>query len=102
MSFDNIISGDFGQIAKLTFIDVDTGAAADISAYTETKEMIFIDPSGTETTKTATFDTDGSDGVIKYTIQNGLFDESGYWKVYGQVQGANTKLTTVKHAFQIK
>ena len=71
MSFKNIVVGDFGQVAQLTINDVDTGAAADISSYSSTIQMIFTDPSGTETAKTATFVTDGSDGLIKYTIESG-------------------------------
>ena len=101
MSFDNIVAGDSGQVAKLTFIDVDTDAAADISSYASTIQMIFTDPSGNTTAKTATFDTDGTDGVIKYTIESSLFDEAGTWKVRGRVQGGSTKLTTVEHRFLV-
>ena len=88
MSFDNIVNGDWGQVAKLTFVDVDTDEAADISGYGTTIKMIFTDPSGVETAKTATFVTDGSDGVIKYTIEDEFIDAAGDWSVRGRVQGA--------------
>ena len=101
MSFLNIVNGDYGQVAKLTIIDVDTGSAADVSAYSSTIQMIFTDPGGNDTAKTATFDSDGSDGIIKYTIEDGLIDEAGAWSVRGRVQGASTKLTTVTHSFEV-
>ena len=101
MSFDKIVVGDFGQVAKLTFIDVDTNAAADISGYATTIQMIFTDPVGSDTTKTATFDTGGTDGVIKYTIETGLFNKAGTWVVRGRVKGASSTLSTEKHSFKI-
>jgi hypothetical protein len=101
MSFDNIVVGDYGQVAKVTFIDVDTNMAANISGYASTLQMIFTSPSDVETAKTATFDTDGSDGVIKYIIETGLINESGGWSVRGRVQGISSKLTTVEHNFEV-
>lgn len=101
MSFDKIVAGDYGQTAQITIIDVDTGSAADISGYASTIQMIFTDPGGTETAKTATFATDGTDGVIEYTTEDGLFDEAGWWQVRGRVQGASSKLTSEQHSFQV-
>ena len=101
MSFENIVVGDFGQVAKVTFIDVDTDLAADISGYSSTIEMVFTDPTGTETAKTATFDTDGTDGVIKYTIESDLIDKAGDWRVRGRVQGGSSKLSTITHKFYV-
>ncbi len=101
MSFENIVVGDFGQVAKVTFIDVDTELAADISGYSATIEMLFTDPSGTVTAKGATFDTDGTDGVIKYTTEDGLINKAGDWRVRGRVQGGSTKLSTVTHKFYV-
>ena len=94
MSFDKIVVGDYGQVAKITFIDVDTNEAADISAYSTTIQMIFSDPSGTETEKTATFDSDGTDGIIKYTVDSAFFDAAGFWKVRGRVKSGSATLTT--------
>lgn len=102
MSFDSIIMDDFGQVAKLTFIDVDTDAAADISDYSSTIQMIFTDPSGNAAVKTATFDSDGSDGIIKYTIEDGLLDEAGVWQVRGKVASGSAELTTEQHRFLIQ
>ncbi len=101
MSFYGIVVGDYGQLAKLTFIDIDTKAAADISSYDTTKQMIFTDPAGTETAKPATFETDGTDGIIKYTIEEELFDTVGTWKIRGRVKSGTAVLTTNNHEFHI-
>lgn len=101
MSLENIVNGDYGQTVTLTIIDTDTDAAADVSSYSSTIQMIFTDPSGNETTKTATFVSDGSDGQIQYTLEDGLIDEAGIWKVRGRVQGASSKLSTVNHTFKV-
>jgi hypothetical protein len=100
MSLLDIIGGDFGQVIELTFVDVDTDAAADIGDYTTTIQMIFTSPSGVETEKTATFKSDGSDGVIQYTVEEGLLT-AGKWRVRGRVQSASAKLTTTKHSFKV-
>lgn len=101
MSFKSIIVGDYGQIAKITFIDVDTAAAADISPYSTIQQMIFTDPSGIVTVKDADFDSDGSDGIIKYTIEPGLLEQPGAWEVRGRVQNGAAKLTTEIHKFHV-
>jgi hypothetical protein len=99
MSLDSIIKDDYGQEVLLTFIDVDTDAAADISAYTTSQKMIFTDPSGASAEKTAAFDTDGSDGVIAYTLVNGDIDEAGSWKIRGRVTSGTAVLTTEEASF---
>ena len=101
MSFKNIVKDDFGQPAKITFKDVDTDAAADISGYSSTIQMIFTKPDGTSVTKTAAFDSDGSDGVIAYTVESGVFDTAGHWLVRGRVASGSATLTTVEHSFRV-
>lgn len=100
MSLDKIIASDYGQTIELTFIDVDTDAAADISGYTTTIQMVFTDEDGTETAKTATFKTDGSDGIIEYTVDDG-FLTAGSWKVRGRVAAGNAKLSTEEYSFKV-
>ena len=101
MSFDSIVVQDYGQVAKITFIDVDTDAAADISNYTTAQQMVFTSPAGTSYTKTAAFDSDGTDGIIKYTIEAGLFNKAGWWKVRGKVTRAAAILSTAEHVFEV-
>ena len=101
MDLLSIVVGDYGQVAKITFIDVDTDAAADISNYTTAQQMIFTHPSGISYTKTAAFDSDGTDGIIKYTIDVGLFNKAGWWKVRGRVNRAAATLSTAEHVFEV-
>lgn len=100
MSLEYIIAGDYGQVLKLTFIDVDTNAAADISGYSNTIQMIFTSPSGTSTTKSASFDSDGSDGIIKHTVEQSFLTE-GIWTVRGRVASASAVLTSMTHTFRV-
>ncbi len=99
MSWDKIVKDDYGQVGKLTFIDVDTNAAADISAYTTAQQMILTDPEGNAAIVTAAFDSDGSDGIIKYTIQSGDIDATGNWTVRGRVTTGSAQLSTEEHKF---
>lgn len=93
MSLDKIQAGDYGAEIQLTILDIDTGSAADLSSYTTAQEMIFEDPDGVETTKTAAFATDGSDGVVAYTVQDGDIDQAGVWRVRPRVKSGSSQLT---------
>lgn len=100
MSLNTIVAGDYGQAIELTFIDVDTDAAADISAYTTAQRMIFIDAGGETLTRAAAFKTDGTDGVIRYVVEEN-FLTAGRWRVRGQVEGDDALLSTEWHHFVI-
>lgn len=101
MSLLNIYAGDYGQVVEITFIDVDTDAAADISGYSTTIQMIFVSPAGVSTAKTATFKTDGTDGIIQYTTESGYLTEGDEWTVRGRVKSASATLTTATHTFNV-
>lgn len=98
MSWENIQVDDFGWVGKLTLKQ--DGSARDVSTYT-TKQFIFRDPDGTATTKTADFDTDGSDGILKYTTVDGDIDAAGNWKVAARIKKANVELTSEDHGFPV-
>lgn len=91
MSWENIQAEDFGWVGKLTIVQ--DGVAVDISSYT-TRQFIFTDPTGTITTKTATFDTDGVDGVLKYTILDNEVNTAGYWYVQARIIKSGVELTS--------
>jgi len=101
MSLEFIVASDYGQVIEITFIDVDTDAAANISGYTTTKSMIFTSPAGVATTKAATFKTDGSDGIIQYTVE-AAFLTAGSWHVRGQVKKAAATLSTQNYNFIVE
>ena len=78
MALNGLAVGAYGNPIRLTCKE--DGTAADISAYT-TRQYIFTDPGGNATTKTATFNGAGTDGVLTYTVESDLFDEAGTWRV---------------------
>jgi len=94
MSLANIVSGDYGQVIQLTVLDTDTGGAGDVSGYATSQSMVFRDPDGNEETKVATFVTDGSDGLVKYTLVDGDIDERGNWNVRVILTSATALLTS--------
>ena len=101
MSLSNIVANDYGQIIQLTVLDTDTSTAGDISGYGVTKQMIFKDPSGNQAVKTASFVTDGTDGLVKYTLASGDIDESGIWAVRVKLTGAGKVLTSTWLEFAV-
>jgi hypothetical protein len=98
MSWEDIQVDDYGWVGKLTVQE--DGSALDISSYT-TKQFILTDPDGTATAKTAIFDSDGSDGILKYTILDGDIDAAGKWYVQARVAKTGTELTSEAHAFYV-
>ena len=102
MSLDRITSEDYGQTLTITIIDTDTETAADISAYTTAKQVFLRDPSGNVSAAlTAAFETDGSDGVITYTLANGNIDEPGMWHICARVTSGTAVLTSEWKSFQV-
>jgi hypothetical protein len=91
MSWENIQVDDYGWVGKLTVKQ--DGSAVDISSYT-TKQFIFESPGGTDTTKAASFDSDGTDGILAYTIEDGLIDEAGTWQVAARISKVGAELTS--------
>ena len=69
---------DIGTVFKVT-IKV-AGVAIDISGAT-TKRIIFTGPNGRDFNKTALFDSDGIDGVLKYVSVSGDLYQAGTWEI---------------------
>lgn len=97
-TWTDIHINDYGWVGKLALKQ--DGAAVDISSYT-TRQFIFKSPSGVKTTKTATFDTDGTDGVLKYTVEDGLINESGNWYVQARIGKTGAVLTSAELRFNV-
>lgn len=74
--------GDKGTLLEVTLYDcTEVVPLQDASV----KEIILLKPSGNKVTKTASFKTDGSDGIIQYISLATDFDEVGVWKLQGHV-----------------
>lgn len=75
--------GDTGTQFRVTVQDCDE-TVIDISDATTT-EIIFKKPTGDTVTKLASFYTDGTDGIIKYTAVSGDIDTVGSWKIQSHI-----------------
>ena len=98
MSWEDIQVDDFGWVGKLTLKQ--DGSAVDISSYT-TKKFILRNPVGATVEKTAIFDSDGTDGVLKYTILTGEIAVAGNWKVEARIAKTGAEITSNPHAFSV-
>jgi hypothetical protein len=96
-----IHEGDVGTEIKLTIQDSD-GTAIDVSSATTTKKIYLQKPDGTKVVKDATFDDDGTDGIIKYTTVANDIDQPGDWQVQGYVEGTGGKYYTSIEKFEVK
>lgn len=84
MSTPNLHVGDWGTVFRLTIRDQDD-AIVDISAATA-KSIIFRRPDGTAFSKAAAFVTDGTDGLLSYTVADGDLNQAGDWSYKGEVE----------------
>lgn len=91
MSLEGLNVGEYGNLIELTVKDPETGQAADISSYTDLSVKCKSE-SGKEVTRDATFVTDGTDGKLEFTFEDGDLDEEGEWKLQA-VLGATGRLT---------
>lgn len=91
--------GDVGTIFKHYCRDGET--AVDISSAAVTKNLVFQDPSGNNTTKAAGFFTDGTDGILTYTTIAGDLDEAGEWFVQAQITLSSGARSFTKERFHV-
>ena len=78
----------------------DGDTLVDISGAT-TKQIKFYDPTGTTTTKTASFTTDGTDGKMDYTCVADDLDVVGTWQYQGYLVMPGFTGHTDIHRFQV-
>lgn len=95
----NIHRYNIGVAFRGTVKDQDENVM-DISAAT-TKEIIFAKPGGTVVTKTASFYTDGTDGIIQYISQSGDLDVVGNWKQQAYVIQSGSAFYSDIISFQV-
>ena len=63
---------------------LDSGVAVDISSASSI-QMFIKKPDQSTMTKTASFDSSGADGKMKYVTVSGDIDQAGNYKVQGKV-----------------
>jgi len=98
MGWTDINAGDYGWIGKLRIVE--DGGPVDLTAFT-TRQMIFRTPDGATLTKTASFDTNGVDGVLRYEVLTGDIATPGRWLVQARVSRTGAQITTEAHAFDV-
>lgn len=99
MAWANIHENDYGFDGKLRIVK--DGTAQDISSYT-TRQYILKSPAGTIATKTAAFDTDGTDGILSYTFADGDIDRTGTWTVQARIAKTGVELTAKALRFNVE
>ena len=98
---DKIFVGQFGEAITITIVDSD-GVAVDISGYDGTKQVIVRSPDAQKTvTWTASFGTDGTNGVITVTPATGEIDRKGIWKGQCKFQNAGATLVAYSKIFDM-
>ena len=98
MAWEDINVDDYGWVGKLTLKQ--DSVAVDISSYTAWV-YILKDPAGTIASKVAAFDTDGTDGVLAYTILTGDIDSVGNWTVQARISKVGSELTADPLEFNV-
>lgn len=93
-----LCEGDVGTNIDVTIKE--DGTAIDVSTATDIS-FIFRMPDGTVKTKTGTFKTDGSDGIVRYTTIADDLDQAGAIDLQVQLTlGAWTGCTEIE-TFQV-
>jgi len=94
-----IQKNDWGVRFEITVITATS--TVDISGAT-TKQIIFEDPGGSVSTKTATFTTNGTDGKMYWDSTTSFLSTAGRWKLQGYFQDANQGNRTEKTFFYVQ
>ena len=89
---------DFGTVFNATVLD--GGTAVDISTTTK-KEFVFEKPNKTLLTVDGTFNTDGTDGKMRYTTVSGDLNDAGNWSVQTKFTFASTFWTSDVFKFKV-
>lgn len=85
---DEIHAGDIGTRFEITVLE--NGVAMDLSTANSV-EFSFRKPDQTIVTRTASFVTNGVDGKVKYTTQEGDLDQKGAWRMQIHVVFTSTR-----------
>ncbi len=99
MAANEIRVGDIGTKFQVTIKD--GASVVDISSAISTKQIILKKPDGTKLTNTATFSSDGEDGVMHYTTVDGDLDVAGVWKLQGKVVITAGTFSTDIYSFKV-
>jgi hypothetical protein len=94
-----IQKNDWGVRFEITVITATS--TVDISAATSTA-ILFEDPNGSVSTKTASYTTDGTDGKMYWDSSTSFLSVSGAWKMQGRYGDANQTNRTEVTMFYVQ
>lgn len=90
---------DYGWTINITIKD-ENGSVKDLSSCIEAS-IIFTKPDNTSITREAEFVTDGSDGMIKYVVQDGDIDTVGTWQIQASTTFSSSVLRSNIEKFKV-
>ena len=96
---DSIQLGAIGVILRIKAIDSDA-AAVDYSDAT-TLNIIIGYPDGTSSSKTGSFTTDGSDGLLQYATISGDLSMTGPHTIQGRFRASGLDVYTKRARFSV-
>ena len=93
---------DTGTVIMTTINDCVSGKSSplDVSEAVSVS-LVLKSPSGTSSAKPAVFDTDGSDGKVKYTTVSGDLNEIGTWRMQVLVNFATSSFRSNVKTFKV-
>jgi hypothetical protein len=93
-----IHTGDYGTVLVLTVQD--NGAPVELQPES-VLQLIFKAPNGVVFSRTATLYSDGRDGKITYTFQEGELDQDGQWRVQARIAFGGGRWTTTEEWLRV-
>ncbi len=96
-----LVQGEWGKVNSVTLKDFD-GVVQDVSGYTGTKTIVVVSPDSKKTiTCTASFLTDGSDGICIWSFSSGSpLDRAGLWS--GEIELNCSSALSKSYPFNIE
>jgi len=93
---------DIGTVILTTINDCVSGVSSplDVSSAISVS-LVLKSPSGISNTKTASFNTNGSDGKIKYTTVDGDLNEVGTWRMQAVVNFPTSSFRSNVKTFRV-
>lgn len=90
--------GDIGTIFRVTIKD--DGVTVDVSSV-DSKLIYLQKPDGTTLAKTASYYTDGTDGIIQYVTESGDLDQAGTWQIQAKIDFGTDIFSTDIQKFKV-
>lgn len=104
MAANEIHVGDIGTVLRTTLLEVPAGSttAVPVNLSTATSiRLVFVNPKKRRFVVNALLTTDGSNGQVEYTTQEGDLDVSGRWRMQAVVEMSGRSWSSDIITFQV-